>query len=817
MFPPVSLPFRFARDRSSATRPTTWSRVLCRALCWVLAGGCWVQAGDSSRKLDFARDILPILSDKCFRCHGPDEESREADLRLDRREDALSAEERDPAIVPGDSANSRLVARIQSSDPDEKMPPPDSGLVVSRDESDRLKQWIEEGAVYALHWAFRPIRRPRIPAASSRWSGDPIDVFVWRRMEPAGLRPSPPADRRTLIRRLSLDLLGLPPTPAEVERFVADRRPDAYERLVDRLLASPHFGERWGRHWLDQARYADTHGYTVDSPRTMWPYRDWVIRAVNADMPLDRFTIEQLAGDLLPSPTEEQLVATGFHRNTLVNQEGGVDREQFRVESIVDRVNTTGAVWLGLTVGCGQCHSHKFDPLTQREYYQLFAFFNHTQDANSVSPTLSLPTPEQQAELKELDQAITELRKQIAAASAERDSSADGSRSKQADASSRKPSDKREALRKRLKQLEQDRKKLAGQIPTTMIMRERSDRRDDFVMIRGDFLRRGERVSPGVPAFLPPLNPEHQPPNRLDLARWLVRRDHPLTARVFVNRVWMHLFGSGLVETENDFGYQGTPPSHPRLLDYLAVELMESGWSLKQLIRRIVLTQTYRQSSVRRDDVARVDPRNRLLARQSRWRVEAEIVRDVALAASGLLERTIGGPSVYPPQPKGVYAFTQRKASWPTSHGPARYRRGLYIFFMRSAPYPLLTTFDTPRMNATCTRRRVSNTPLQALTLANSEAFLECARALGNRLATMDAGVDQRIRFGFLRCLARPPSAEEAEILAAYYRRQLAIFQREPSRIVPLTADMEAATPEQAAWVLVARTLLNLDEFVTRE
>ncbi len=580
----------------------TWSRVLCGVLCLVLAGGCWVQAAGPSRKVDFARDILPILSDKCFRCHGPDEESCEADLRLDRRDDALSAEDRDPAIVPGNSGASRLVARIQSSDPDEKMPPPDSGLVVSRDELERLKQWIDEGAVYELHWAFRPIRRPVIPAASS-WAGDPIDGFVWRRMEPAGLRPSPPADRRTLIRRLSLDLLGLPPTAAEVERFVADRRPDAYERLVDRLLASPHFGERWGRHWLDQARYADTHGYTVDSPRTMWPYRDWVIRAVNDDMPLDRFTIEQLAGDLLPSPTEEQLVATGFHRNTLINQEGGVDREQFRVESIVDRVNTTGAVWLGLTVGCGQCHSHKFDPLTQREYYRLFAFFNHTQDANSVSPTLSLPTPEQQAELKELDQAMTELRKQIATVSGERDSSADGSSAKQAHAPSTKASGKREALRKRLKQLEQDRKKLAGQIPTTMIMRERSDRRDDFIMIRGDFLRRGEPVSPGVPAFLPPLEPEHQPPSRLDLARWLVRRDHPLTARVFVNRVWMHLFGSGLVETENDFGYQGTPPSHPRLLDYLAVELMESGWSRKQLIRRIVLTQTYRQSSAWRDDL----------------------------------------------------------------------------------------------------------------------------------------------------------------------------------------------------------------------
>ena len=807
---PHATGIRLCRRPSRLFALATWDRYCIWAVL-MAAQLVGLASGNPPAALDFARDIRPILSDKCFRCHGPDEASREADLRLDDRESALSNEEREPAIVPGKPEASLLMARVTSSDPDERMPPPDSGLTLSPEEVARLERWIAAGAPYEKHWAFRPIRRPEVPVVRSSWARNPVDRFIEARLQAEGLEPSPPASRRVLARRLWLDLLGVAPRPDEIEAFLGDRHPDAYARLVDRLLASPHFGERWGRHWLDQARYADTNGYTVDSPRSIWPYRDWVIAAINADMPFDQFTIEQLAGDLLPHPTRDQLVATGFHRNTLVNQEGGVDREQFRVESIVDRVNTTGAVWLGLTVGCGQCHSHKFDPLTQKEYYQLFAFFNHSEDANSVAPTLALPTPEQQRALAELDRRIAEAKKLLKSATEANkpESSPGGEKSK---SNSRDV----EKVKTKLKEWEGERKRLVAQIPTTMVMRERGKRREDFVMVRGDFLRRGEPVRPDVPSFLPPLEAQNEPPNRLDLARWLVRPDHPLTARVFVNRVWMHLMGAGLVETENDFGYQGSPPSHPELLDYLASEFIARGWSLKQLTRLIVCSATYRQSSVWRDDVARVDPRNRLWARQSRHRVEAEIVRDLALSASGLLSRQVGGPSVYPPQPKGVYAFTQRKAQWPTSQGEARYRRGIYVFFMRSAPYPQLTTFDVPRMNAACTRRTISNTPLQALTLSNNAVFLEAARALGSQLAAIDGTDAERLEQAWLRCLGRSPTEREQKILLEYYRRQMELLQTAPEERAAI-AEGKTASAQQAAWILVARVLLNLDEFITRE
>ena len=767
------------------------------------------------RAVDFARDIRPVLSEKCFRCHGPDAESREADLRLDTRDGALSAENGDPAIRPGKPLESPLFKRIISTDPDERMPPPDSEIEpLTPEEQRQLKAWIADGARYETHWSFRPIKRPAVPTSASPWPRNEIDHFILAQPRRLELGPSAAADRRTLIRRLSLDLIGLPPSAEEVAAFVSDRAIDAYEQLVERLLASPHFGERWGRHWLDQARYADTNGYTVDSPRTMWPYRDWVIGALNRDLPFDRFTIEQLAGDLLPSPTREQLVATGFHRNTLVNQEGGTDREQFRVESVVDRVNTTGAVWLGMTVGCGQCHSHKFDPLTQREYYGLFAFFNHTADVNSISPTVRVPTREQSARLEQLEREIGSLKEQLKRI-ADMSQVSTKSGAKESDA---KPTAATE-IEQRIERLEKERASLLKKIPTAMVMKELPKRRPDHVLIRGDFLRRGDRVEPHVPAFLPALDASSDPPTRLDLAKWLVRRDHPLTARVAVNRIWMHLMGSGLVETENDFGVQGTPPSHPALLDYLAVEFIDRGWSVKSIIRHIVLSATYRQSSAWRVDLLRRDPGNRWRARQSRWRVEAEVVRDAALSVSGLLDPRIGGPSVYPPQPKGVYAFTQRKASWPTSRGAARYRRGLYTFFMRSAPYPLLTTFDTPRMNTTCTRRTISNTPLQALTLANSEALFECARRLGQAVASAPGGDEQRIRRTFERCLGRPPSELEHRTLLDYLRTQRSELAQAPADAAAIAGAKKAtaASSDVAAWILVARVLLNLDEFITRE
>ncbi len=750
----------------------------------------------AAETIDFARDIRPLLSNTCFKCHGPDEASREAELRLDTAEGAYADRGGYQAVKPHDVAASEFVRRMTTTNPDERMPPPDSGLELTPPQIDLLTTWIERGAVYDQHWAFRPIARVAVPNFSSNWGTSPLDRFIERRLIEAKLAPSPEAARPTLIRRVYLDLVGLPPTPAEVEQFLGDDLPGAYERMVERALTNPHYGERWGRHWLDQARFADTNGYSIDSERSMWPYRDWVIQSINADVPFDQFTVEQLAGDLLPSPTQSQLVATGFHRNTLVNQEGGTDAEQFRNEVAVDRVNTTGAVWLGLTVGCAQCHTHKYDPLTHHEYYQLFAFFNSSQDVNSVAPTLSLPTPEQQARLAEFDQQIAAVK----TAQAQQSGAAE--------------------LDAQLKELQDARKKFAAVIPDTMVMRELKAPRTTHVLIRGDFLRQGDVVPAAGPAFLPAMPESTALRSRLDLAQWLVSSEHPLTARVTVNRVWGRLFGEGLVETENDFGLQGTPPTHPELLDWLATELIDSGWSMKYLHRRIVTSATYRQSSTQRPEVLRVDPLNKLLARQRRLRVDAEIVRDLALATSGLLVDRVGGRSVHPPQPDGVYAFTQRNAAWPTSQGADRYRRGLYTFFMRSAPYPMLTTFDTPRFDTVCTQRIRSNTPLQSLAMANDEAMFENARALAQRLVQLDGDDRQRLESAYRLCFARLLRSEELAQLLDFLADQRADFLQSPTdsqSVSGMTGDDSAAIAEHAAWTVVARVLLNLDEFITRE
>ncbi len=670
--------------------------------------------GGENAASDYVRDIRPILSNNCFKCHGPDEEARKADLRLDTPEGALADRGGYRAINREQPGASELLLRVTSADDAERMPPPESGLKLSRDQIALLRKWIEQGAPIEQHWALRPIRRPSVPIVDSSWPRNEIDAFVLAKLKDQQITPSPEATPYTLIRRAYLDVLGLPPTPAEVEAFIGDQTPDAYPKMVDRALASPHYGERWGRHWLDQARYADTNGYSVDAERTMWPYRDWVIQSLNEDMPFDRFTMEQLAGDLLPNASREQLIATGFHRNTLINEEGGTDAEQFRVEAVVDRVNTTGTVWLGLTIGCAQCHTHKFDPISHHEYYRMFAFFNNCEDANGRPPTLDVAKPEQQKKLDELD-------KQLGAASealAEYDrqhkkvsvTGSDGAGKSSADSDK-----KRVELAAELARLQEEKKQYVATIPQTMILRERTTPRETNVLIRGDFLRKGERVFPDTPAMLPKLSASAATRTRLDLALWLVGRENPLTARVTVNRVWARYFGRGLVETENDFGLQGTPPTHPELLDWLADEFMVQGWSLKRLHRLILNSATYRQSSQLRPDLAEVDPLNKLLGRQSRLRVEAEIVRDLGLSVSGLLSDKIGGPSVHPPQPEDVFAFTQIRRPWPVSTGSDRYRRGMYTFFMRSAPYPMLTTFDTPVFNVACTFRQRSNTPLQSL------------------------------------------------------------------------------------------------------
>ncbi|HEX5273217.1 MAG TPA: DUF1549 and DUF1553 domain-containing protein, partial [Gemmataceae bacterium] len=716
--------------------------------------------------------------------------------------------------------------------------------------------WIDAGAkapagevpqtiaTASKHWAFRAPARPAVPAVKHA-ARNPIDNFIFARLEKEGIAPSPEADRVTLIRRLSLDLLGLPPTPREVDAFVNDRSPDAYEKVVDRLLDSPHYGERAGRWWLDQARYADSNGYSIDAARSIWPYRDWVIAALNRDLPFDRFTVEQLAGDLLPNATQEQKTATGFHRNTQINQEGGIDVEQFRVESVIDRVNTTGSVWLGLTVGCCQCHDHKFDPITQKEYYQLFAFLN-----NADEPTLELGTPSEVANRKQARARIAAVQKRLKPLDPtspageerwEKNLTTDLRKLLPPDVQAvlnvvengRTPQEKEklsEAYRKTdqsrhvllalgsttplaraanlhlgLRRIELDKqltalKAAAPSGATTMVMQERKTPRTTTVLLGGDFTRKGVVVTPGVPAVLPPLEP-HGPQSvgltRLDLARWLVDPRNPLTARVTVNRLWQHHFGLGLVETDNDFGTQGTPPSHPELLDWLATEFVRQGWSLKAMHRLIVTSATYRQSSKARPELATVDARNRLLARQSRLRLEAEVVRDAALGASGLLSHKVGGPSVFPPQPDGIYRFTQIDKNWKPNAGPERYRRGMYTFFWRSAPHPSLTVFDAPDASSACTRRNRSNTPLQALTLLNDQGQYEFARALAARVLR-EGGADDaaRLRYAFRLCLARAPKSREQRRLAEVLAR-------------------EGNGPE--AWVTVARVLLNLDEFITRE
>jgi hypothetical protein len=730
--------------------------------------------------VEYTRDVQPILTRSCVTCHGS--QKQRGGLRLDTTAGLRQGGDSGPAVVPGDSSHSRLYQMITGTN-ERCMPPKGPRLTAA--EINRIKAWIDQGARFPMagdqgarvdvtHWSFQPVPRPRVPSIRHTWVRNPIDAFILARLEKEGLTPAPEADRVTLLRRLALDLTGLPPTPAEIDAFVRDRRPDAWERQVDRLLASPHYGERWGRHWLDLARYADSNGYSIDSPRTIWPYRDWVIAALNRDLPFDRFTIEQLAGDLLPGSTRDQKVATGFHRNTPINEEGGIDLEQFRVEAVVDRVNTTGAVWLGLTVGCCQCHSHKYDPFTQREYYQLFAFFN-TQDEPALPLGIPDPNPV------------------------------------------RRPGKGREL--------------------TTMILQERKTPRKTHILLGGDFTRPGAEVNPGTPAVLPPLleRTDGAVPNRLDLAHWLVHPGNPLTARVTVNRIWGHYFGLGLVETENDFGTRGTPPSHPELLDWLAAEFMDSSpgpgekaWALKSLHRLIVTSATYRQLSSTRPDLETTDPRNRLFARQARLRLEAEVVRDVALSASGLLDHCIGGPSVYPPQPEGVSQFTQVERSWKASTGSARYRRGLYTWFGRSAPHPALVTFDAPDAGTACTRRNRSNTPLQALTLLNDSGFMEYTYGLAARILREGplTGSEQ-VRYAFRLCLGREPSEPEARRLGLFLVKQRQHFATHPAQARTLLdgggpvgkqlADTPGEPETRAALVLLSRVLLNLDEFITRE
>ena len=1025
----------------------------------VLATVCFATSSSllASEPISFRQHIRPILSANCFKCHGPDPQTREADLRLDRFEEATANHEGHAAIVPGHVDSSELYKRIMSTDPAERMPPPESNKQLTDEQRELLKGWISEGARYERHWSFAPPKSSPPPKLrQANWPKNVVDQFVLAELERNEMQPSPPADRYQLVRRVYLDLIGLPPSPDEADRFVHDNRPDAYERLVDELLASPHYGERWARRWLDLARYSDTNGYEKDRPRTMWPYRDWVINALNDDMPFDQFTIEQLAGDMLPNATQSQRIATGFHRNTMVNEEGGVDPQEFRFNSIVDRVGTTGAVWLGLTIGCAQCHTHKYDPLTHQEYYGLFAFFNNADeiDEHLITPEIrterntiekqiaeliaSLPNQfpvnakgadgaagkpsdaERQAaleasyaawqekaksEIKKWQQArpssartnlatikvlpdasllasgdvtkndlydlefdlgertITAIRIEALAdeslpgggpgrqsievpnASSEGDfflselsgtvaevsdksektvatlvfdsalatfttpglspESAFDRRSdtgwrvmgrvgephaavfhlkepvhiaanqrlkmrlqhesfypaglgrfrisfssatkmppialfpdQVADAIKSAPSERTAAAEKLLREyfllhtpeLKDQQAKIAElrkRLPLALnclVLRERSvEPRVTHRHHRGEYLKSEETVEPGVPEFLPP-----QPPggatNRLEFARWLVNGENPLVARVFVNRQWQAFFGRGIVHTLEDFGVQGDFPTHPELLDYLALEFVRQGWSMKRLHKLIVMSATYQQSDAITPDLLARDPENKLLARAPRFRVEAELVRDVILSASGLLSLKTGGPSVFPDQPAGITEAAYGPLAWTVSNGEDRFRRGLYTFNKRTAPFAVFGLFDGPSGEVCVPRRTYSNTPLQALAILNDTVMMSAARELATSVLKTDSHDERSVAERmFRRCATRPASEHELDWVCDFQKSQLAslaIASSDVEQLIP--KDGKAELPPGvdktalASWVVTARALLNLDETLTR-
>ncbi len=755
--------------------------------------------------VQFNRDVLPILSEHCFECHGP--AKRESGLRLDRREAALAeADSGESAIVPGKPAASRLIAVVAGTDPDFQMPPAEKKSKLTAAEVETLRQWIAAGAKYERHWAFVKPQRPALPAVKdASWPRQPLDRFVLARLEAAQLRPAPAADPRVLARRLSLDLIGLPPSPEEVDAFARDWGIDqeaAVERYVDGLLESPHYGERWARLWLDAARYGDTHGYEKDPPRTMWPWRDWVIHALNDNMPFDQFTIEQLAGDLLPEPTPSQIIATGFHRNTLLNDEGGTDAEEFRVAALFDRVETTSTVWLGLTLNCAQCHTHKFDPITNAEYYQFFAIFNSTQDGGrAADPVYPVPQGEDADKLAELRLAIKSLEKQPDSTDAQA----------------------------KLNELRAAEKTILDRAPKTMVMRQLDRPRPNRILTRGDFRNPGDAVEPGVPAALHPvqLAGDAKQVDRLALANWLVDRENPLTARVIVNRHWAALFGRYLVDTPEDFGTRGELPSHPDLLDWLAVELMESGWDIKALHKRIVMSAAYRQSATATGEKIEHDPANRLYSRGPRFRVEAELVRDLALSIGGRLTPTVGGPSVFPPQPAGIWensfgfqSFAGNRR-YVADEGPDRYRRGLYTYWRRTAPYPMLQTFDLVSRDVCSIQRSRTNTPLQALNTLNDPLFVEAAAGLAVRMMDREGDAAAKAAHGLRLCVSRLPREAEVVRLTTLHDEARAKFesQREAAdglikqgRIDPADRD----TADLAAWIVVANVLLNLDETLNK-
>ncbi|MGK0187383.1 MAG: hypothetical protein ACI9R3_003170 [Verrucomicrobiales bacterium] len=757
---------------------------------------------------DFRSQVKPLLSDKCYHCHGPDSSTRKAGLRLDTQEGALTLLKSGMrAIVPGDVSASALVERVSSADPDHVMPPPEAHLDLSQEQVDTLTQWIAAGAKWSDHWSFVPPTAP--PPAYSSNQLSPIDYFVQQRLEQAGFSLSPAADRPALIRRLSLDLRGLPPTPEEVAAFANDSADDAWEKLIDRTLASVNTAERLTMDWLDAARYADTNGYSIDDHRDMWAWRDWVIAAFDRNLPYDQFLTQQLAGDLLPDATTEQVMATGFLRNSMNTHEGGTIPEEYRVAYVADKVDTVATVFMGLTMKCAQCHDHKYDPIAQRDYYRFFAFFNTTDEpgqgptsGGNAKPFIEVESPFVSSE--QLRQRARQRQEWLRNAHSEESKSFEKEVGYFSD---------------------------IAETGKTSVMVMNLTPRETYMLERGEYSKPGERVTAGTPESLPPLVSDGDA-TRLDLARWLTRPNHPLTARVAVNRYWQFLFGTGLVKTAEDFGSQGELPSHPQLLDWLALRFVESAWDVKALLKVMLLSDTYRQATVVSPELLEADPQNRLLGRAPRHRLPAEIVRDNALAIAGLLVSDVGGPGVYPYQPEGLWkevshygphAFTAM-AYWQGT-GADHYRRSMYTFWKRTSPPPSLMAFDAPSRETCTIRRQNTNTPIQALVLMNDPQYVEASRALAGRMIAAVESSDSKARltYGFQLAAARAPTAAELTILERSLMRNLERFTADPEAARALLTIGEysqnssgsAEIIAHAAYTMAASLLLNLDETIT--
>lgn len=739
-------------------------------------------AGDS---VDYNLHIRPILSDRCFKCHGPDANQRKANLRLDTREGALAALKDEPsahAIIPGDPGNSEVYSRIASTDTAMVMPPVRSNLKLSGDEVELIRKWIAQGAVYKKHWAFiSPTARPLPEVSNTGWPRNEIDNFILAKMESRGLEPNEPADRERLLKRLSLDLTGLPPSLELQQRFFDDNSENAYEKVVDELFAQPSFGEKMAVYWMDVARYADSHGYQDDGLRTMWPWRDWVIHAFNENYPYDRFITWQLAGDLLPNPTQEQLLATGFNRNHKITQEGGVIDEEYRIEYVTDRTNTFGKAFLALTFECAKCHDHKYDPILQKDYYSAFAFFNQVPEKGLVGDitlaSLADP-PKIKITSEDISKLLTFINKKDTAA------------------------------------------------VEVMIMKDLPTKRPTHLLKRGSYDAPGERVAVGLPAAIMPFDSVRYGNNRLGLAKWLVDPKNPLTSRVFVNRMWQEIFGRGLVKTSGDFGMQGEMPSHPELLDWLAVDFVNNGWNIKRLLKQMVMSSTYMQSSLISPSKYNIDPDNILLSHGPRLRMTAESIRDLALATSGLLVRDIGGPSVKVYQPKGLWELATSGrgvlARYVQDHGDKLYRRGLYNFIKRTVPPPGMLVFDASNRDQCEVFRMRTNTPLQALVVMNDPVILESSRVLAERLTEKNKDATENIKRAFQTIVCRKPKDKELEILMRYYNEELDTFKKSPDKAkklvhtgeYPVSPATDSVTV--AALMQVIHTLYNMEESITK-